>query len=192
MTQTSHARVTRLHEHIAAALRRRGAPSDQIAEHTLRAVPVIPAEQAVAVVRAAAGEAMADGQPDQAAALLGRALRLDLSTMPQVHAALEVEVGECLNHASRAVEGVGHFEAAARLVEEDGPFDLLYRAALGCWAGNPWYANADDTAQRLLRSAIDRCPQTISYAWPPCAPAWLASQSSRRAWRSVTASRATR
>lgn len=157
-TQPSHARVTRLHREIAATLRRRDAPSDQIAEHTLRAVPVVDAGEAITVARAAAREALADGQPDQAAALLKRALQLDLSAMPRMHAELEVEVGECLNHASRAVEGVRHFEAAARLAEEHGPFDLLYRAALGCWAGNPWYANADDTAQRLLRSAIDHCP----------------------------------
>jgi hypothetical protein len=83
---------------------------------------------------------------------------LDLSAVPQVHAALEVEMGQCLNHASRAADGVPHFETAARLAEEHGPFELLYRAALGCWAGNPWFANADATAQRLLRTAIERCP----------------------------------
>ena len=157
-TQPSRARVTHLHEHIARALRRRGASSDQIAEHTLRAVPVVDAREAITVARAAARDAMARGQPEQAAALLGRALQLDLSAMPQVHAALEVEVGQCLNHASRAADGVPHFQAAARLAEEHGPFELLYRAALGCWAGNPWFANADDAAQRLLRTAIERCP----------------------------------
>lgn len=157
-TQPSQVRVAHLHEQIAGTLRRRAAPSDQIAEHTLRAVPVIAAADAITVVRDAARDAMADGEPDQAAALLERALQLDLSGMPQVRAELEVETGECLNHASRAVDGVPHFEAAARLADEHGRFDLLYRAALGCWAGNPWFANADETAQRLLQLAIDRCP----------------------------------
>jgi len=157
-TQPSRARVTRLHQRIATALRRGDAPSDLIAEHTLRAVPIVEAQEAIAVAQAAARDAMADGQPEQAAALLGRALQLDLSAMPRLHATLEVQVGQYLNHASRTVDGVPHFEAAARLAEEHGPFELLYRAALGCWAGNPWFANADDTAQRLLRTAIERCP----------------------------------
>ncbi len=156
--RVSAGRAARLHHRIADALGRRGAPPTRIAAHTLRAVPLVDLPTAVAVARDAAGAAMVGGEPEQAAALLEQALGLDLGTSPVLRAELELELGDCLNVAGRPAEGVPHFEAAAAVGMQTGDFDLLHRAALHCWAGNPWYANADDTAQRLLRAAIDRCP----------------------------------
>lgn len=157
-SRPSRARRTRTHLRIVEVLREHDGPWDQIAGHTLRAVPLIAADEAISVARDAARGAMEDGDPDRAAALLTRALHLDLAAAPRLEAELEVEIGEYLNHAARARDGVAHFEAASRLADRHGLFDVLYRAALGCWAGNPWFANADDTAQRLLRTAIARCP----------------------------------
>lgn len=151
-------RAARLHERIATALRDRGAPATRVAAHLLRAVPRVPAETAVDAARAAAHEALLGGEPEQAAALLEQALALDLGAAPAVRAELQLDLGECCNVAGRAADGVAHFEAAAATGIALDRFDLLQRAALRCSAGNPWYANADDAAPRLLRSAIERCP----------------------------------
>jgi class 3 adenylate cyclase len=157
-TMPSQRRITRTHAAIAEQLRRSGASAIQVAGHILRGAAVVGIDHAIAITRDAARRAVADGAAVQAIALLERATQLDLSARPALHAEVEIELGECLNHVGRAVDGVPHFEVAARLADELDRFDLLQRAALGCWAGNPWYANTDDTAQRLLRLAIDRCP----------------------------------
>jgi class 3 adenylate cyclase/tetratricopeptide (TPR) repeat protein len=151
-------RAARLHHRIALALRDRGAPATRVAAHLLRAVPRVAVDAAVDAARAAAHDALAAGEPEQAAAVLEQALRLNLADAPALRAAVQLDLGDCLNVAGRADEGVAHFEDAAATGIALDRFDLLHRAALRCWAGNPWYANADDTAPRLLRAAIDRCP----------------------------------
>jgi class 3 adenylate cyclase/tetratricopeptide (TPR) repeat protein len=157
-TRPSAARVTRMHATIADVLRVDGAPETEVTAHMLRAAPLIGIDTAVTAARDATRTALTAGEPDQAAAVLEQALRVDLSARPQLRAELLIELGECLNHASRLAEAVPHFEEAARLAELEGRFDLLSRAALRCWGGNPWVDNADDTAPRLLRQALSRCP----------------------------------
>lgn len=155
----SAARAMRIQARIAGHLRERRARPTQVAQHTLKAAPLLGLAHAVDVARDAAQGALLAGEPEHAAALLERALQLDLTAEPDRLAELEIELGEYLNHAGRAVDGVAHFQKAADIAIERDRFDLLSRAALGCWGGNPWYANADRTAQRLLRAAIDRCPR---------------------------------
>ncbi len=112
--------------------------------------------EAIGATRSAAKEAVTKGSPDQAVSLLESAL--PLVDDPVVRVELELEIGNALNFAGQAAAGVPWFEGAAAGAIEQDQFDLLAKAALGCWAGNPWYANFDSRAPQLLQAALDRCP----------------------------------
>ena len=154
---TSMSRRTRIHRDLAAALQRRGESSAEVARHLLAAAPLVGIDEAVDATRRAAREAITRGSPDQATSLLERAL--ELAVDPIVRIDLELEVGSALNFAGRAAAAVPWFERAAAGAIEQDEFDQLAKAALGCWAGSPWIANLDRTAPKLLRAALERCPE---------------------------------
>ncbi len=153
---TSRSRRTRIHRDLAAALEQRGGPSAEVAHHLLAATPLVGKADAIGATRSAAKEAVTKGSPDQAVSLLEGALAI--ADDPVVRAELALEIGNALNFAGRAAAGVPWFEGAAAGAIEQDQFDLLTEAALGCWAGNPWYANFDPRAPQLLQAALERCP----------------------------------
>lgn len=154
---TSASRRTRIHRDLAAALDQRGESSAEVARHLLAAAPLVGITEAIGVTRRAAQEAITRSSPDQAASLLESALELAVDPIARIE--LELEVGNALNFAGRAAAGVPRFERAAAGAIEQDQFDLLAKAALGCWAGSPWISNFDRRAPELLQAALDRCPE---------------------------------
>lgn len=138
-----------LHLDAARLFHARGGPAEAVATHLLPAGDVGAEPWAVPTLREAAGEAMARGAPERAAALLDRALAE--ASNDDVTMLLEAATAQATLYRPRAIE---LFRAAL-----DGADDPRQRvAALAGMARAKYMAGDTAAAVRLGRSALESAP----------------------------------
>ena len=133
-------RRAELHLRVGEALEATGPHSRRaladLAHHFAAAAPFGPAERAVAYNLLAARAAAQALALDEAAARLRTALDLGIAGLDE-RAGVQVELGDTLHRAGKALEALAAFRAAAEIARELGNAQLLARAAIGyeeaCW-----------------------------------------------------------
>jgi DNA-binding CsgD family transcriptional regulator len=146
----SSAERERLHRTAARILRERGAPSSQVAAQVMHTAPVADGE-AVAVLRAAARDALALGGAAGAAALLSRAL--DEPPPDRERLAVLLELGQARARAGSP----DAFGPLAEVVEESQDAAAIAAAAVEL-SGMLFYAGRAREGAAILRGARERLP----------------------------------
>ncbi|MEM9564897.1 MAG: AAA family ATPase, partial [Actinomycetota bacterium] len=149
--QLGRAERAQLHHRCADALAETGASPAEVVLHRLRAVPLVPVDEAVAAARATAATARDAGQFDLAL----RVLRQANETEPpaRTRAEIQLELALVINDTgtpARAVEILDPMIDAARA---NGWPDLVVAGALAHWSLSPYRRPSDQTTLGLLGEA---------------------------------------
>ncbi len=140
-----------LHQRCAEALTGVGATEAEIVLHRLRAVPLVPIDEAVSQARATAAAARDVNQFD----LATRILRLAIDTEPpaRIRAEIQLELGQIINQIGTPAEAIEGLDRLVDSARGNGWSDLLVEASLAHWSMSPYRRPSDTSTMGLLEEA---------------------------------------
>ncbi|MEM7338021.1 MAG: AAA family ATPase [Actinomycetota bacterium] len=141
----------RLHLRCAEGLTQTGASDAEVVLHQLRAVPLIPVEEAVAEARTIAGRARDAGQFDLAL----RILRQANETEPPARtmAEIQLELGLVINDVGTPARAIEILDPMIAGAWSNGWPDLVVAGALAYWSLSPYRRPSDQSTLGLLQEA---------------------------------------
>ncbi len=147
----TRARRASLHAACADALTEAGADEMEIAFHTLGAIPLVSADEAIAFSRRAATDAAGANQYDRAVRVLEAVLAVEPPT--RVRAEVLLEIGELLNRRGTPGLAIDHLDQVIDLARHNGWPDLFLTATLAHWNRSPFRKPSDTSTLKLLAEA---------------------------------------
>lgn len=140
-----------LHQRCADALADEGATEAEVVLHQLRAIPLVPVDEAVERARTTATAARDANQFDLAI----RILRLAAEAEPpaRIRAEIQLELAQIINQLGTPAEAIEGLERLVESARANGWADLLVAASLAHWSMSPYRRPSDVSTMALLEEA---------------------------------------